>query len=100
MLPALGSDHSVGTGTGRGQVQPAGLSGLRSPHKGAPVCPIKAIIKNQLASCGEQTDPARAVRRGRVAADSPCPLQLGRAGVSSPLLPPVYWVPGASFTPC
>lgn len=67
MLLAPGSGRSVGQhrllqqdGGGKGMlIQPALLlEGCIPPHKGPPVCPISAIIKNQLVSYREQTQPS------------------------------------------
>lgn len=74
-------------------IQPAWLwSSCIPPHKGPSVCPISAIITNQLVSYGEQTSkrsPDRALP-GTAWPQTPCPPSLGSTGLSGlPLV--VYW---------
>lgn len=63
------------------------------PHRGSPVCPISAIIKNQLVSYREQMQPSQGLAEGLRSPRPPCPLPApGSAGVSRPPPSPlVYW---------
>lgn len=79
-----------------GDARPA-RSALRGgcipPHKGPPVCPISAIIKNQLVSYREQTQPRQGLAEGLRGPRPPCPPPApGSAGVL-----PSYLCTGANW---